>query len=281
MMKAKTSSTTVIWLCGLLLLALPGLAACSTPVTPNPGPSSTLPAPTLTPPPSATLTPSNTPTLTPTLTPSFTASATLTPSETSTPSFTPTPTLQPTYAVLRGFVNQEQVMCFYGPSNAYLFKYALIGGSRLEIIGYMADTGYIQVRAIGGTNPCWMNLKWMDVQGDILTVEPIDPLTITRPWSPFYAGPTWVTASRSGSQVTVNWSPLVLRAGDDSGQEPYLLETWVCRGGRLTFVPVGAYTPQATVLDEPGCDEPSYGRVYLVEKHGYTKYLNIPWPPAE
>jgi hypothetical protein len=260
-----------------LLVILTCLAACSRPQTPQqtlttrPPSQTSLPSATFSPQPSQTPTPSATPT----------ASASPTPSETVTPSFTPSPTVTPTYAILRGFVNQEQVMCFYGPSNAYLFKYALIGGSRLEIIGYIADTGYIQVRAIGGTNPCWMNLKWMDVQGEINSVQPIDPLTIQLPWSPYYAGPTWAKAERNGNEVSIQWSPLVLRAGDDPGQELYLAETWVCRAGRLTFVPVGAYSPLVTVVDEPGCEQPSFGRVYLVEKHGYTRYLNVPWPPAE
>ncbi len=254
-----------------LLLGLACLAACSAP--PAPSPTLTPLTPSATPLPSATATPTQTSTQAPT--------PTLTAPPTSTPSFTPTPTLTPTYAVLRGFVNQELVMCFYGPSNAYLFKYALIGGSRLEIIGFIADTGYIQVRAIGGTNPCWMNLKWMDVQGEINTVQPIDPLSISLPWSPYYAGPTWVKAERSGDEVSITWSPLVLRAGDDPGQELYLAETWVCQRGQLTFVPVGAYSPLVRVVDEPGCEQPSFGRVYLVEKHGYTRYLNVPWPPAE
>ena len=69
--------------------------------------------------------------------------------------------------------------------------------------------------------------------------------------------------------------------GDDSEQEPYLVEAWVCRDGKLTFVPVGAYYTETTIVDEPGCSEPSFGRVYGVEKHGYTKPREIPWPQAE
>lgn len=227
------------------------------------------------PPPTVTFTPA------PTKTPLPSATATLEPTFTPTASPTATVTPVPTYTVLRGVVNQEHVSCFYGPSKAYLYKYGLLKGNRLEIIGYVADTGYIEVRAIGGDNPCWMNLQWMDVQGDINQVQPVDPLTIKRPWSPFYDGLSWATAVRSGSEVTVTWAPLVLRAGDDSEQEPYLLEAWVCRGGKLTFVPIGAYQTTVTVVDEPGCSEESFARVYGVEKHGYTKYLKIDWPQAE
>lgn len=222
-------------------------------------------------------------TATPTLTSTHTASptATVTPSQTPTPTSSPTATKEPTYAVLRGEVNVEKVSCFYGPSRAYLFKYLLLGGSNLEIIGIMPDTGYIKVRAIGGNNPCWMNLEWMDVRGDTAALEPIDPEDVLLPASPYYGPLTGAAAVRNGDQVTISWHPLFLRAGDDSLQEPYLVEAWVCQGGRQVFVPVGAYTTLANVMDEPGCEEPSHARVYGVEKHGYTRYVVVPWPEAE
>lgn len=216
--------------------------------------------------------------------PSSTAlpTATSTPTQTLTPTATMTMTMTPvpTYVVLRGIVTQH-VGCYYGPSKAYLYKYGLLVGNRLDIIGYIADTGYIEVQAIGGNNPCWMNLEFMDVQGDVNTVQPVDPLAIKLPWSPYYNGLKWAEATRSGDEVTITWSPLTLRAGDDSEQEPYLLEAEVCRGGKLTFVPIGGYETTVKVLDEPGCSTPSFGRVYGVEKHGYTKYLKIQWPQIE
>jgi hypothetical protein len=215
-----------------------------------------------------------------TSTPEPLASGTYLPMNTPSPSVTPSITSEPTYSKLRGIVNQEHVNCYYGPSKAYLYKYGLLKGNRLFIIGYLADTNYIEVQAIGGDNPCWMNLEFMDVQGDIRSVKPIDPSAIQIPWSPYYPALSYAKAVRSGFEVTITWTSLNLRAGDDSEQEPYLLETWVCRGGHLTFVPIGAYENKATVLDEAGCIEPSYGRVYGVEKHGYTKYLKFDWPQA-
>jgi hypothetical protein len=221
-------------------------------------------------------------TTTPSLTIAPTKTFTPSPTETIIPTttFTPLPSLTPTYSILRGKVNQDHVSCFYGPSNDYLYKYGLVGGSHLEIIGILPDTGYIEIRAIGGTNPCWMNLNWMDVEGDINLVQPIDPLDIDLPWSPYYGALSWVTAKRVANEVTITWSPLVLRAGDDSEQEPYLVEAWVCQNGKLVFIPTGTYNTQITLTDEPGCSEPSHGRVYGVEKHGYTPWLKISWPPA-
>ncbi|MEN6436599.1 MAG: hypothetical protein ABFD58_12380, partial [Anaerolineaceae bacterium] len=136
------------------------------------------------------------------------------------------------------------------------------------------------VRAIGGTNPCWMNLEWMNVEGDILLVQPIDPMEIDLPWSPYYSALSWVTAKRNDNEVIITWSPLVLRAGDDSEQEPYLVEAWVCQNGKLVFIPTGTYSTQITLTDERGCSEPSHGRVYGVEKHGYTPWLKVAWPLA-
>ncbi len=254
-----------------LILLLLLLSSCS-PAQPAPIETATLSRPTVT----STATPLPIPTGT------ATATLTPTPTSTSTPTLTPTPTVtpEPTYLVLRGTVNQNHVSCFYGPSKAYLYKYGLLKGNRLDIIGYVADTGYIEVQAIGGHNPCWMNLKWMDVQGDINLVQPVDPLTIKIPRSPYYASLNWVKAARSGDEVTITWDTLEISPGKDSLQEPYLVEVWVCRDGKLTFVPIGAYDNKATIVDQAGCSQPSFGRVYGVEKHGYTKPLDIQWPQA-
>ncbi len=257
-----------------VLLAAGFLAAC----TLKPIPS----VPTMLPTTTQILPPSPTATQTMPATPTMTASPTLTASPTAsfTPTLTPTHTPEPTYVVLRGVVNEEHVMCFYGPSKAYLYKYGLLGGNRLEIIGILRDTGYIEIRAIGGSNPCWMNMQFMDVQGDVNLIQPIDPLDVVLPWSPYYNALDSVNATRQGDLVTISWSPLNLRAGDDSEQEPYLVETWVCQNDVLVFIPFGVYETEVSVVDEPGCTQPSHGRVYGVEKHGYTLYLQIPWPLA-
>lgn len=227
----------------------------------------------------ATAEPSATPSPTVTQTPTYTltVTATLMPTETAIPAST----IEPTYMVLRGVVNQGHVNCYYGPSKAYLYKYGLLKGNRLDIIGWQPDTGYLEVQAIGGDNPCWMNKEFMDITGDIQNIRLVKPEEIKLPWSPYYPALAFAKAERNGDEVTVTWSPLKLKAGDDSEQEPYLLEAWVCHDGKLTFTPVGAYRNQVTVIDEPGCGEPSHARVYGVEKHGYTKYLKFDWPGGD
>jgi hypothetical protein len=162
----------------------------------------------------------------------------------------------------------------------YLYKYGLVGGSNLEIIG-RTDTGtWILIQAIGGSNPCWVKAELMEIKENVMGVAPVDPHSVL-PWSPYYGPLTGVSARRDGDKVTVFWHPLNLRAGDEMDQAPYVVEAWVCVDGQIIFSPVGAYTTVAEVVDEPGCAEASYGRVLAAEKHGYTRGVNIPWPPHE
>lgn len=235
-----------------------------------------------------------TPTLTPSLaytsTPTHTLIPSSTPTMTPTPTETPTATPTPTYAILRGEVNVEHASCRYGPGAPYLYKYGLVGGSNLEIIGRMeilsqteaggwAPANWINVRAIGGNNPCWVNARLMNIKGDISSVAPVNPEDVVLPQSPYYGPLTFVTAARDGNDVTTSWNGITLRAGDDSEQFPYLIEAWVCQNGQINFAPLGSYLTTAKIPDEPGCSEPSHGRLYAVEKHGYTKWIEIPWPP--
>jgi hypothetical protein len=154
----------------------------------------------------------------------------------------------------------------------------LVVGSNLEVIGRNDLGTWILVRAIGGNNPCWVKASLMDVKGDVMAVE---PTYIPLPQSPYYAPLTGVSAARSGDEVSIFWNPISFRAGDDTASAPYLVETWLCTGGQLIFTPIGAYETSVKVVDEPGCAEPSHGRVFGVEKHGYTRWVEIQWPPYE
>ncbi len=245
-------------------LSIQGAPAASTPsapfatrpsasVTPSPQPSSTVT-------PTRTLPPSLTPTLEPT--------------------WTPTWTPIPTYVILRGEVNVEHANCRYGPGAPYLYKYGLVGGSNLEIIGRNALGTWIEIRAIGGSNPCWVKASLMDIRGDVMTVAPVAPEEVKLPQSPYYSPPRGVSARREGAVVTVFWSPVGMRAGDDSGQVTYLVEAWVCQQGQQVFTPVGTYQTAVEIADEQGCTTPSRGRLYFVEKHGYTRPVEILWPVA-
>jgi hypothetical protein len=176
--------------------------------------------------------------------------------------------------VLRGKV-LVRANCRYGPGYPYLYKYGLVPGSNLEIIG-RTDTGsWILIQAIGGNNPCWVKASLMELNGEVMAVQ---PTYIPLPPSPYYRPPTGVSARREGDEVIVSWNPISLRAGDDQAAARYVVEAWVCLAGQLTFTPVGSYIAQAVVPDEPGCSEPSHARLVAAEKHGYTLPVEIPWP---
>jgi hypothetical protein len=220
--------------------------------------------------PSQTIMPSETPrsTFTPTESSTSTATTTLVPSQTTSP------TLTSTYAILRGTV-LEQANCRYGPGAAYLYKYGLYPGNNIEIIGRNDLGTWIVIQAIGGSNPCWVKASLLNIKGEVMSLA---PASLPLPHSPFYGPLTGANAQRSGDSVAISWSPLFLKAGDDSLQYPYLVEAWLCQDGQLMFTPIGSWVNFVTVQDESGCSEPSHARVYGVEKHGYTNWVEIPWP---
>lgn len=215
---------------------------------------------------------SSRPTLPPSQTPS--PSATRTGTSTPTATQTPTATITPTYAILRGRVLTLS-NCRYGPGAPYLYKYALIEGSNLEVFGRNDLGTWILVRAIGGTNPCWVKASLLELSGGVMGLA---PMYIPLPQSPYYRPPKGVSAVRQGDEVTVSWIGIRLREGDETAEAPYLIEAWLCQDGQLVFTPVGVYAHAFTLVDERGCSEPSHGRLFIVEKHGYTRPTEIPWP---
>jgi hypothetical protein len=116
-----------------------------------------------------------------------------------------------------------------------------------------------------------------------MSVEMVYPDNYTLPVSPYYSPLTGANAQRKGNEVVISWTAVSLRAGDEENKDSplYVVETWVCQNKQLVFTPIGAYTNIVKVADEPGCTQPSHGRVYLAEKHGYAGPTEIPWPPAK
>jgi hypothetical protein len=202
---------------------------------------------------------------------SATLSPSLTPSHTATHFTSPTST--PTYAILRGTV-LEQANCRYGPGAAYLYKYGLYSDNNLEVIGRNETGTWIMVQAIGGNNPCWIKASLMDINGDVMGLA---PATLPLPQSPYYGPVRGIASVRNGDTVIISWDPIYLKAGDDSEQYPYLVEAWLCKESVLTFEAIGSWETIVTVIDEPGCADPSHARVYGVEKHGYTAWVTVPW----
>lgn len=259
---------------GLILF----LSACADPTIPLALPSATSsPTPLILP----TTFPTFTPTLTPTLLPAPSPSATLTPEPTlsPTPTETSTPEMTPTPVKLRGVV-LEQANCRYGPGAPYLYKYGLVKGNRLEVIGRREDGKWIYVQAIGGNNPCWVKASLLQVDGDIMSLEIYYPEKAPLPKSPYYPPTGFVNATRNGSLIEVSWQDVPLRAGDEEDENMlhYIIEVWRCEGGQIIFEPLATNDLSITFVDDPGCEQPSHGRVFVQEKHGFAGPAEIPWP---
>jgi hypothetical protein len=210
-----------------------------------------------------------------------------TPVNTGTPTPTPTiaipPTTTPTPAppIVSVLVHSQ---CLFGPGSAYLYKYGLLETSRMEVIGRNPENTWLYVQGFDHINPCWVKATLVKVDSGNITDTPVtDPVL---PYSNLYKPPSAVSTIRVGNEVTIFWQPVTMTEDDYRG---YLIEAWVCQGGKQVFLPIGYVTSFAQnnsmmavkVTDEPGCLEPSSARIYSVEKHGYTVWRKIPWPPYE
>jgi hypothetical protein len=219
--------------------------------------------------------PSTTFTSTYTATIAFTLTSTPIPTNTYTPTITPTPT----FAFPKVTVNVDNLACKFGPAKAYLWARDL----------HLGDTGFVWGRAPVGEwlyvkmdrldIPCWIHPFYVDLVGDIKTVAVQDiwlPMT-----NDLYSAPKNVEAVRDGDQVTVTWDDVYMTQDDDRG---YFLDVWVCQDGNYIWMPTSLpdqYQTSATFTDQPGCSEPSGGKLYTVEKHGYPDPVDIPWPPYD
>jgi hypothetical protein len=231
------------------------------------------PTGTLTPSATSTTTSTNTRTPTTTLTPTVTQTPTitLTPTITNTP--TRTPTITPT-PVITGRV-LVQANCRYGPGSAYLYEWGLYPTNRLTALGRNQDATWIYVDPWNYIDKCWVKADLVEFSGDVHDLPQIRTLL---PYTEFYYPVRNVRASRigDGDEVMVNWDLIPMSLDDNRG---YLIEAWICIDGQLLFTPLQYWIPPAIIRDEAGCMEPSTARIYTAEKHGYTEWVGIAWPP--
>jgi hypothetical protein len=258
-------------LCLLLGVLLSGCSSRQNPITEL---NSRETQPSSTPVFSHTSTPSNTAThtITPTYpsTPTHTETPFVTPSLTSSPiaSSTPTPSI-PWLTVL------EQAHCRYGAGKAYLHAGDLFPGDTAEIQGKNGSSTWFWIKPKQLWYNCWVAKSVVETTGDISTV----PFVTTRlPMSTagLYNPPEKVWAERDKDEVTIYWKDVWMTKDDDRG---YLIETYVCQDGNMVFWAVWTDENQYTFNDDrKGCNSPSSGKLYAVEKHGYLPPVTIPWP---
>ena len=219
----------------------------------------------------------------PTATDSPTPTETLTPtplaSETASPF--PSNTALPTVASLEARVTADRLSCRYGPGPEYLYLFAFRAGANIELIGRVDAENWNWV-LVENQVPCWISADFIDVQGDILSLPILYPDGAKLPITPYYP-PSEVTSARRDpmtNAVTVAWAEIPVSLGDyeDDSMQTYIIEVWRCQGGQLIFDPLATRSTFTSFVDEPGCSEPSHGRVWVQEKHGYAGPADIPWP---
>jgi len=260
-MKNKISYLLIPWILTTLACTL---SSGGQPASPSPAPATTSTSITLT----ETFTPI--PTLTETPTPL--------PTDTSTPTETSTRTPVPVVASMKAKVISGKLSCRYGPGAEYLFLYALNETANIKLVGRTDANNWVWV---DGTNKCWVNAKFLDIQGDPKMLPIVYPDIAKLPVSPYYPGPSWANATRKGDAVEITWEAVPISPGkyEDEFMHQYIIEVWRCENGQIVFETLGTNFPFITVAnDEEGCNEPSHGNVYVQEKHGYGGPVEIPWP---
>ena len=206
----------------------------------------------------------------PTLTPSITPSPA--PTDTPAPTITPTPEFTfPTVTV------NKQAHCRYGPSSSYLHAADLYAGDVGSVRNRAMYSQWLYIKFDKLDYFCWVSPSVVDVVGDVSTLERYEP-NLQSIGSNMYGPPQNVQASRQDDEVTITWDLMKMTADKDRG---YLIEAFVCQDGAYiwwTFSYPDQFTTEYTVKDEAGCAAPSWGRIYTVEKHGFSDPAEIPWP---
>lgn len=217
--------------------------------------------------------PSPSPTPVPTSTPTLTPTETQTPTITFTPTINLTPTITPTATFdFPDVTVLMQANCRYGPGTAYLYAHGLYEGNHGEVNGRNYSGTWLWIKPDNLDWHCWVAASVVEVQGDIRTVV---VHRSSLPYSSLYGPPGKVHASRDGDRVVVSWEAVWMTDDDYRG---YLIEATVCQDGNL--IPIAVQTDRTSYdfSDEQKCSGESSGRLYSVEKHGYSDPVEIPWP---
>lgn len=171
--------------------------------------------------------------------------------------------------------------CRFGPGAGYLLRTTLYKGNLVEITGYMyQNENWFFLHTVKRPKfNCWVSAELIDLHFDRSLLLPIYEPHLVLPWTTQpYAPLKGVSASRSGNVVTVSWEPFDWLPGDDSEQYKYLVEAWVCQNGAFVFRAYGTNQTSIEIQDEQTCSEESHGRAFGSDKHGYTSWVNVPWP---
>ena len=165
-----------------------------------------------------------------------------------------------------------QAFCRYGPGTAYLPAGDLYEGDHGLVWNRNPSGTWLWVRFDKLHYACWVAASVTEIEGDVFTVAAYFP---PLPKSTLYGPPGNVQASRNGDQVTVTWNRVPMTEDDDRG---YLIQARLCQNGFLFDTAVHTNDTSYTFVDQQDCKGDSSGKLYTVEKHGYTDWVAVPWP---
>ncbi len=117
---------------------------------------------------------------------------------------------------------------------------------------------------------CWVATSAVIVTGDLDHVPygPMDP-----PINSSVPSATGVGATRDGNKVIIAWN-----AAPPAVDLHYLIKANICNGTNVfEWVDVTTRTSY-TLQDKSGCSGSSSGKVYVVNKLGYSSPVPVPWP---
>jgi hypothetical protein len=169
-------------------------------------------------------------------------------------------------------VNVAAAHCRYGPHTAYLHAGDLYRGDHGLVWNRNYNASWLFVRFDKLTYACWVSASVVDLAGDPFTVVSyVSPL----PKSVLYGPVQVVNAQRQGDRVIVTWDEVWMTEDDDRG---YFLEVRLCSEAGLFDTYAHTDGTSYSFTDLTTCGGGSGGRIYAVEKHGYTDPVAIPWP---
>jgi hypothetical protein len=182
---------------------------------------------------------------------------------------------------LKAQVSADLLSCRYGPGPEYLYLFAFRAGANIRLVGRVDAENWNWV-LVENQVPCWVKADFLQIQGDFKALPIVYPGLARLPITPYYPPSEVLSAKRNPltNEVTVSWVEVPVSLGDyeDESMQTYIVEVWRCQDGQLIFEPLATRFAFISFADEPGCNQPSHGRVWVQEKHGYAGPAEIPWP---
>lgn len=166
----------------------------------------------------------------------------------------------------------QQAHCRYGPGTAFLHSHDLYPGDRAAVDGRNDSGTWLWIKPDDIDRHCWAAASVLRYDGQV-NLLPV--VTSKLPYSNLYGPPQYVQTARDGDQVIIAWDPLPFTEDDFRG---YMLQLDLCQGGQMVTVTIQTNDTQVSVTDELTCGGGSGGRLWGVEKHGYTQSVEVIFP---